>query len=401
MTTTPTTPTPMTTTPPNHTDPERTKPDRPRVHPVRSTPAPQASGLTAHQVEELGRRLNAIRDRIIAERGAKDADYIRRVIRAQRALEIAGRTTLFAGVFPPAWLAGTALLSLSKILENMEIGHNVLHGQWDWMRDPKIHSSTWEWDLVSSAQEWKHSHNYLHHTYTNVIGKDRDVGYGILRLSEEQRWRPYYLGNPVYNFLLSLVFQWGVALHDLEVEKVASGQKSRSQLWRQVKGIAAKMRRQLTKDYLLFPALAGPLFLPVLAGNLSANLVRNLWSHAVIFCGHFPDGTVQFTEDQLEDETRGQWYLRQMLGSANLDGGPLFHLMTGNLSFQIEHHLFPDLPSNRYAEIATEVRDLCNEYGLPYTTGRLHTQYAQVLRKINRLALPSSKQNDIAEANQS
>jgi linoleoyl-CoA desaturase len=401
MTTTPTTPTPMTTTPPNHTDPERTKPDRPRVHPVRSTPAPQASGLTAHQVEELGRRLDAIRDRIIAERGAKDADYIRRVIRAQRALEIAGRTTLFAGVFPPAWLAGTALLSLSKILENMEIGHNVLHGQWDWMRDPKIHSSTWEWDLVSSAQEWKHSHNYLHHTYTNVIGKDRDVGYGILRLSEEQRWRPYYLGNPVYNFLLSLVFQWGVALHDLEVEKVASGQKSRSQLWRQVKGIAAKMRRQLTKDYLLFPALAGPLFLPVLAGNLSANLVRNLWSHAVIFCGHFPDGTVQFTEDQLEDETRGQWYLRQMLGSANLDGGPLFHLMTGNLSFQIEHHLFPDLPSNRYAEIATEVRDLCNEYGLPYTTGRLHTQYAQVLRKINRLALPSSKQNDIAEANQS
>jgi linoleoyl-CoA desaturase len=391
----------MTTTPPNHTDPERTKPVRPRVHPVRSTPAPQASGLTAHQVEELGRRLNAIRDRIIAERGAKDADYIRRVIRAQRALEIAGRTTLFAGVFPPAWLAGTALLSLSKILENMEIGHNVLHGQWDWMRDPKIHSSTWEWDLVSSAQEWKHSHNYLHHTYTNVIGKDRDVGYGILRLSEEQRWRPYYLGNPVYNFLLSLVFQWGVALHDLEVEKVASGQKSRSQLWRQVKGIAAKMRRQLTKDYLLFPALAGPLFLPVLAGNLSANLVRNLWSHAVIFCGHFPDGTVQFTEDQLEDETRGQWYLRQMLGSANLDGGPLFHLMTGNLSFQIEHHLFPDLPSNRYAEIATEVRDLCNEYGLPYTTGRLHTQYAQVLRKINRLALPSSKQNDIAEANQS
>jgi linoleoyl-CoA desaturase len=333
--------------------------------------------------------------------GEADAAYIRRVIRTQRGLDLAGRVLLLGALFPPAFLLGTASLAVAKILENMEIGHNVLHGQWDWMRDPEIHSTTWEWDHVSTAAGWQQTHNYLHHTYTNVIGKDRDVGYGILRLSEEQRWRPYYLGNPVYNFLLSLVFQWGVALHDLEVEKVASGQKSRSQLWRQVKGIAAKMRRQLTKDYLLFPALAGPLFLPVLAGNLSANLVRNLWSHAVIFCGHFPDGTVQFTEDQLEDETRGQWYLRQMLGSANLDGGPLFHLMTGNLSFQIEHHLFPDLPSNRYAEIATEVRDLCNEYGLPYTTGRLHTQYAQVLRKINRLALPSSKQNDIAEANQS
>jgi linoleoyl-CoA desaturase len=310
------------------------------------------------------------------------------VISTQRKLEIAGRALLFAGILPPAWLAGTTLLSIAKILENMEIGHNVLHGQWDWMRDPKIHSSTWEWDIVSDAKSWKHSHNYMHHTYTNVVGKDRDVGYGILRLSEEQRWRPYYLGNPVYNFLLSLFFQWGVALHDLEVEKVASGEKSKKDVWQQLKGIGRKMRRQFTKDYLVFPALAGPFFAPVLVGNLTANFVRNVWSHAVIFCGHFPDGTVQFTEEQLEGETRGQWYLRQMLGSANLDGGPLFHLMTGNLSFQIEHHLFPDLPSNRYSEIAPEVRELCAEYGLPYTTGSLGTQYLQVLKKINRLALP-------------
>ncbi|MDT7633809.1 MAG: NADPH-dependent stearoyl-CoA 9-desaturase, partial [Pseudonocardiales bacterium] len=268
----------------------------PRVHPVPSTPAPEACDLTAAQVEELGRRLDEIRDRVIASRGADDAAYIRRVISTQRKLEIAGRALLFAGILPPAWLAGTTLLSIAKILENMEIGHNVLHGQWDWMRDPKIHSSTWEWDIVSDAKSWKHSHNYMHHTYTNVVGKDRDVGYGILRLSEEQRWRPYYLGNPVYNFLLSLFFQWGVALHDLEVEKVASGEKSKKDVWQQLKGIGRKMRRQFTKDYLVFPALAGPFFAPVLVGNLTANFVRNVWSHAVIFCGHFPDGTVQFTE---------------------------------------------------------------------------------------------------------
>ena len=361
------------------------------VHPVRSTPAPEACGLTTAQVEEFGRRLDAIRDRVLGERGESDAAYIRRVIDVQRKLEIGGRALLFAGILPPAWLAGTALLSVSKILENMEIGHNVMHGQWDWMRDPKIHSSSWEWDNMSASEGWKHSHNYLHHTYTNVVGKDRDVGYGILRLSEEQAWNPYYLGNPVYNFLLSLFFQWGVALHDLEVEKVVSGEKSKADLWGGIKAIGRKMRRQFTKDYLLFPALAGPFFLPVLAGNVTANLARNLWSHAVIFCGHFPDGTVQFTEDQLVGETRGQWYLRQMLGSANLDGGPLFHLMTGNLSFQIEHHLFPDLPSNHYAEIAVEVRALCEEYGLPYTTGGLGRQYLQVLRKLNRLALPNGK----------
>jgi linoleoyl-CoA desaturase len=185
-----------------------------------------------------------------------------------------------------------------------------------------------------------------------------------------------------------------VALHDLEVEKVLSGGRDRKTVWSQLKGIGRKVARQFTKDYIVFPALAGPSFLPVLAGNVTANLVRNLWSHAVIFCGHFPDGAVQFDEEQLEGETRGQWYLRQMLGSANLDGGPLFHLMTGNLSFQIEHHLFPDLPSNRYSEIAPEVRALCAEYGLEYTTGSLPKQYGQVLRTINRLALPSRRRAD-------
>jgi linoleoyl-CoA desaturase len=356
--------------------------------PTQSSGQDPTAHLRPEDFEAIGAELDAIRERVLESRGARDAAYIRRVIAAQRALELGGRVILLAGKRRSAWWIGTASLSLAKILENMEIGHNVLHGQWDWMRDPKIHSSTWEWDTVSDAKSWKHSHNYMHHTYTNVVGKDRDVGYGILRLSDEQRWRPYYLGNPVYNFLLSLFFQWGVALHDLEVEKVASGEKSKKDVWHQIKGIGRKMRRQFTKDYLVFPALAGPFFAPVLVGNLTANLVRNLWSHAVIFCGHFPDGTVQFAEEQLEGETRGQWYLRQMLGSANLDGGPLFHLMTGNLSFQIEHHLFPDLPSNRYSEIAPEVRELCAEYGLPYTSGSLGTQYLQVLKKINRLALP-------------
>ena len=349
------------------------------------------TSLTAEQIEELGRRLDAIRDRVLAERGENDAAYIRKVVDGQRYLEIGGRALLFAGVLPPAWVAGTAMLSIAKILENMEIGHNVMHGQWDWMRDPKIHSSTWEWDNVSSSAEWKISHNYMHHTYTNVVGKDRDVGYGILRLSEEQRWNPYYLGNPLYNLLLSLFFEYGVALHDLEVEKVVSGEKPISRVWRQVKGIGRKMGRQFLKDYVAFPALAGPFFAPVLLGNLTANLVRNVWSHAVIFCGHFPTGAVQFEEEQLDGETRGEWYVRQLLGSANLDGGRLFHLMTGQLSFQIEHHLFPDLPSNRYAEVAPEVRELCAEYGLEYTSGPLWKQYLEVLGTINRLALPSGR----------
>src|SRR4029077_7039899 len=128
---------------------------------------------------------------------------------------------------------------------------------------------------------------------------------------------------------------------------------------------------------------------PVLLANLVANGMRNLWSYAVIFCGHFPDGVQVFTGDQVAGETRARGQLRQVLGSCNIEGGRLFHVMTGNLSHQIEHHLFPDMPSNRYPEVAPRVRALCERYGIPYNSGSLTRQFGTTLRTIFRLALPT------------
>jgi fatty acid desaturase len=347
--------------------------------------------LTPEQIESFGEELDAIRQRVLADRGESDANYIRKVIRAQRGLEVAGRGLLWTGVFPPAWVAGTAALSLSKILDNMEIGHNVMHGQYDWMNDPALSGKQFEWDNACPADQWRHSHNYMHHTHTNIVGKDRDIGYGVLRMSEDQPWKPYYLGNPVYATLLAMLFQYGVALHDLEVERLTSGEAKLADKRKLLSGIWKKVRRQTLKDYVIFPALSGPFFLFPLAGNATANLVRNLWSFTIIFCGHFPEGTHEFTEEETENESRGQWYYRQLLGSANLSGSRPFHILSGNLSFQIEHHLFPDLPANRYAEISTEVREICERYGIPYNVGPLGKQFGSVVKKICRLALPDRK----------
>jgi fatty acid desaturase len=344
--------------------------------------------LTDEQIEALGDELDELRGRIIMDLGERDAAYIRRVIAAQRGLEVGGRALLFAGALPPFWLAGTTALALSKILDNMEIGHNVMHGQYDWMKDPALDSAAFEWDTACPGDQWRHSHNYMHHTHTNVLGKDRDIGYGVLRMSEDQPWRPCDLGNPVFATLLALLFQWGVAFHDLEVERIQAGEIGWADKRDILQAIWRKGRRQVLKDYVLFPALAGPGAPFVLAGNLTANLTRNVWSFMIIFCGHFPEGTEEFTEAEVQGETRGGWYVRQMLGSANLTGGRLFHLLSGNLSHQIEHHLFPDLPAHRYAEIATEVREICQRYGLPYNAGPLGRQFGSVVRKIGRLALP-------------
>ena len=248
--------------------------------------------------------------------------------------------------------------ALAKILENMEIGHNVLHGQWDWMNDPVINSRAWDWDTASTAEAWRHSHNYIHHTYTNILGKDRDLGYEIMRIDPQQPWHPVYLLQPFYNVLLALLFEWGVAVHDLDFAAIRAGEKDAKQLRKELKGIAGKARTQIIKDYIAWPLISGLVttaieaardrrqgarreprsgpsrkarravrqaapraavatgccqlvarrsfrepFMRTLTANVAANLIRNVWSYAIIFCGHFPDQTYTFTEEETEDET--------------------------------------------------------------------------------------------------
>jgi len=350
--------------------------------------------LTPEEIEAFGAELDAIRQKVVSKLGEEDAAYIRKVVKYQRRFEVAGRALFYV---PPAWPLAVASLSISKILDNMEIGHNVMHGQYDWMGDPGLSSRMFEWDTMAPAENWKYGHNYMHHTYTNILGKDRDVGYGILRMDEDQQWRPYYLGNPLYALGLMTFFEWGVALHDLEVENIKNGTRSWEETKPVLRRIRKKMGRQVLKDYVLFPALTGPFFLTTLAGNAIANLVRNIWAFNIIFCGHFPTGVATFTEEEAENETRGHWYYRQLLGSANISGGKLLHLLSGNLSHQIEHHLFPDIPARRYPEISVEVREICERYGLQYNTGPLYRQLFTVAKKIVRLSFPT-RRNAAADA---
>ena len=344
--------------------------------------------LSAEDVEALGQELDAIRADIEESRGERDARYIRRAIQFQRALVVGSRVVLMASRNRYAWLAGTAMLGAGKIIENMELGHNITHGQWDWMNDPEIHSTEWEWDTTSPSEHWKKSHNFIHHKYTNIVGMDDDVGYGIMRVTRDEPWAPWMIGNPIYNLLLGTLFEWGVAAHGLELSAVRRDEKSWAEVFKDLKIISRKVGKQVGKDYVVFPALAGPGWKRTLQANAVANLIRNYWSYAVIFCGHFPDGAEKFTREEFEAETKPEWYLRQMLGSANFDAGKVLAFMSGNLCYQIEHHMFPDLPSNRYAEISVRVRALCDKYDLPYTTGSLARQYGQTFWTIAKLALP-------------
>lgn len=346
------------------------------------------SHLNQADIDALCMNLDSIRRDIELSRGERDANYILRAIRAQRMLELGGRLTLFASRRRPAWLAGTAMLALAKIIEMMELGHNISHGQWDWMNDPEIHSTSWEWDFVGSSAQWKRSHNHFHHTYTNVVGMDEDLSFVVMRMTRDEPWRPVHLFQPVSSLVVAAFFEWAISVHDWALERRFTHTSRQRLSSKPNSEFARKIARQLGKDFVFYPALTGPAFKHTLGANATALLLRNLWSFIVIMCGHFPDGAEKFTIEEFDNETRGEWYLRQLLGTANFEAGPVLAFMSGNLSYQIEHHLFPDLPSNRYAEIAVRVRALCDEYDLPYTSGSLTKQFLQALRTVYKLALP-------------
>ena len=348
--------------------------------------------LTDADIENLGIELDAIRRDIEHSRGERDARYIHRAIAVQRALELSGRVILAASSRRPAWWAGTATLGVAKIIENMEIGHNVMHGQWDWMNDPEIHSSSWEWDMSGPSKHWRYTHNFVHHKYTNILGIDDDVGYGLLRVTRDQPWKRFNIFNLVWNTLLLVLFEWGVGLQHVEIGKIVKKRMEHAEARERIDEFLLKAGRQVVKDYVAFPALTslspGATYSSTLKANALANVIRNVWANAVIFCGHFPDGAEKFTKTDMVGETQGQWYLRQMLGSANFEGGWLLRFMSGNLCHQIEHHLYPDLPSNRLHEISVRVREVCDKYDLPYTTGSFLVQYGKTWRTLAKLSLP-------------
>jgi len=348
--------------------------------------------LSRTEVDAFQAELDAVRASVMNTLGQADVDHIRRVIRNCRISEVSGRALLHFGLGPISWVGGVLALAHAKILDNMEIGHNIMHGQYDWTGDPALNSHRFEWDIACDGDAWRHSHNVVHHTYTNILGKDRDLGYSLLRMTPEQRWKPRHWLQPLANLMLALGFQYGVGSHDLEIGRYKHGAVPKPVFQARLRAFTQKVGKQWFKDYLLFPALALWSAPRVLAGNFAANLLRNLWTYLIIFCGHFTEGVAIYREEDTRNETRGDWYIRQISGSSNLTGGRWFHVLTGHLSHQIEHHLFPDMPAHRYPEVAPKVQALCAKYGLHYNTGSLFKQYLTVMKRILVNTLPPKLQ---------
>lgn len=355
--------------------------------------------LSSERLRSLGAELDALRAEYAAKVGERDGEYIRGVRSAARAAHATGRLLIHFSLEPVSWSAGVLALAAYKVLENMEIGHNVLHGQYDFLHDPQLSSATYEWDMVGTSKAWKRAHNATHHVFTNVLGRDGDFGYKAFRFSADVPWHPMHLLQPLVSPLSGLFFQYAIGAYDLDLlDRVLPGRARQNARPRPLRESARdawafvrKAARKSFVEYVLYPALAGPLAPKVLAGNALADGIRNGWAYVVIYCGHLTEGTATFREEELATEGRARWYVRQITGSGNFEIGRLGRVLSGHLGYQIEHHLFPNLPAWRYPEMAPRVREICERHGLHYETGSLASQFASAMRRLARFALPGKR----------
>lgn len=350
------------------------------------------------RLRRFAEELDALRRRTIARVGAEDVAYVKRLDRFSRGMELVGRVLIHVSLDPGTFLAGVVALAIHKQLQTAEIGHSALHGTWDDLPGAeRFGSRTFRWDTPVDEASWRRAHNVRHHGRTNIAAADPDIHFGPVRLTEQtphSAWN--YLAVP---FAISVVFPHFLFIIGSHVTGVNdllanNGRPERLDFLpdRSLSSARSALRRALrkwipyyAKEYVVFPALAGPFFWKVVAGNWLAATVRNVYSAASIVCGH-AGGGVKSWRAGTRAHGRGEWYAMQVEAAQDFEVSLPLSILCGGLDRQIEHHLFPTLPPPRLREIAPEVRAICERHGVSYKTDTWGRTLSHAFAHISRLS---------------
>ena len=352
------------------------------------------------RMDSFRHALDAVKSEVDAQLGEDDVRYIRRVNRLSRGLEVFGRVVLHFSLGPISFLTGVLCLTVHKCLETMELGHSALHGAFDRFEElPELHSERYYWEAPIDEEAWKYGHNVRHHMHTNIAGKDGDIHFGQIRLTEHTPHSLVHRIQQAYaiGFLLPM-FTDAMNCHFAGVVDYWRGNGRAEQFdfikdrsWGSFKESHAKAFRKYgtyyAKNYLLFPLLAGAMWWKVLCGNLLANLLRNIYTGLTIFCGHVGEDVADFPEGT-KARGRGRWYAMQVEASQNYRVPWALSVLSGALDLQIEHHLFPKLPPNRLRQIQPQVEAICAEHDVAYRMESWATTLRTVFSELHRLSRP-------------
>ncbi len=347
-----------------------------------------------------------------AQLGAEDIAYIQGLRQKSRIFELIGRGLIWFGFEPLSFVIGSVFLFLHRNLESIEIGHNVLHGQYDYFPEiPEFHAKNFRWKSPIDEEGWRREHNNMHHVFTNVYAKDPDLTHGILRTNDRLPWNPMHrIQFPLYllYFYPFMTYKFNaqnLGFNRAFIDRHFPTGEGYAELNYLIDGGDPKALRKrdfrakarvILKEYYLFPLLA--LFtdfslLRVVFANLGVDIVNSLWMTFTLQSSHF-------TEPLQADnclEHKGKWYESQILSTINFKGRFKWQsVLWGHIDYQIEHHLFPDLPSRHYPSLAPEVKAICNQYGIDYKCNpNIFVAIARYLAVFWKYSFPPKPQRDI------
>ncbi len=354
---------------------------------------------TPERYEAFAAEIDVIADEVKAKLGPEDVAHVKKVRKISRTSEIIGRTLLQLSLDPLTWSAGVFSLWVHHQLESIEIGHSALHGAWDATPGlESLDSSRFRWVIPIDEESWKREHNILHHQYTNIVGRDPDLNYGPLRSTEKTKWIPYHLIQVGQFFWTAPVFVWVVALHASGLTDLSHPPKDSTYANvlpdKKIGTIAKAFKRTVRKmvpyslyHFVFWPALAGPFWWKVLGGNVTADILRSVYTCATIYAGHFGDDLL-YSDPEYRPKGRGEWYKMQIESAHNYAVPPVVSLLCGALDYQIEHHLFPKFPPNRLREIAPKIEAVCKRYGVRYNKGDWGKTLKGTLRLLKEMSTP-------------
>jgi NADPH-dependent stearoyl-CoA 9-desaturase len=352
----------------------------------------------ADRYHHFAEELDWLKQRTYAKLGADDVAYATRLDRFSRGAEIAGRALIHLSFEPTLFFVGVGALWIHKQIQTSEIGHSALHGAWDRLPGgERFNSKTFRWDTPIDEESWRLGHNVRHHGSTNVAAKDPDIRFGLARLTEQTPYSAWNrLAVPFVFFVLFPNFLLVINSHVTGVNDLLANNGLPEKLdflpdrsWKSARGALKRALRKYVpyylKEYVLFPACAGPFFWKVMLGNFFAETARNIYSAATILCGHVGDDIKSWPAGT-RAHSRGEWYAMQVEASQDFEVSWPVSVLCGALDKQIEHHLFPTLPPQRLREIAPEVRKICGRHGVRYRTDTWGKTLRKVLTHIVRLS---------------
>jgi linoleoyl-CoA desaturase len=326
----------------------------------------------------FGEEVDAVKAAVQARVGDEDVTYVRRLNRFSRAMEVVGRGLIFFSPEPVSFLLGVGALFVHKQLQATEIGHTALHGCYDKLPGAETFSSkAFRWDIPIDEEAWRYAHNVKHHGNTNIAGKDPDIAFGHVRLTEQTPWNRRHSTQLLVALTVifpNFTFFIGAHAAGLNDVFIDNGLPEKFDILpdRSKESVRGAWKKGLRKyvpyylyNYVLWPALAGPMFWKVLLGNWLAETARNVYSAATIFCGHVGEDVASYPAGT-RAHGRGEWYAMQIEAANDFAVSWPVSVLCGGLDMQIEHHLFPQLAPQRLREVAPAVEALCEKYGVEY-----------------------------------